>query len=260
MADEEVQNEPVAEEVVVAPVAEVVEAPIAEPIIDDSARVEKMPKWGWDRLHEETNKRQAEAAARAEAVKEAQTYREMLERIQRGEKADALPAAKADPAPDQARYQEDVRAEAASMRLREDSAKVLADGNAAFPDFADALTALTAVNATTDAFVADVLAVDRENAHVVFHKLAQDPGRAAVIARMDPRARIAELTRMSMAEAPKKTPVAPAEQPKPTRVSAAPAPRPAMDPTGAPNNDNWMSDDVTDEQFFAGFKAKFKIA
>ncbi len=102
--------------------------------------------------------------------------------------------------------------------------------------------------------LADLFAVDKANAHVIIDKLVKDPERAAALADMDPRRRIAEFTRMADAEkgkaAPTKEPAAPAAPA--TKVSKAPPPAPRVQPNTS-KTVVWYSDDASDEEFDKGF-------
>lgn len=191
--------------------------------------------------------------------------------------APAAPSARAPAGSDQDAHRAQVRAEAAAMRLYEDSLELRNRGMAAFgAGFTDTLRILEAVGATSnDEFVADVLAVDKANGHVILDRLAKDPERAVELAGMDSRRRVMELTRMAAsieqpaaAAAPKSDakPAAPAAPAAPA-VSKAPPPKPvhsptaaapAIDPTTAEGNDK-MDDKAWQDWFNSeGHKQLFK--
>jgi len=182
--------------------------------------------------------RRQERAAREAAEQRAADLQAIIDRLQAGgdpaaaAAAAARPAAPVAPTPGQrpADFDAAVKAQAAKDRLYEDTLVVRSAGEAKFPDFNQSLGILTAIGATNDDFVSDLLAVDKGAAHEIIDRLAKDPEKAASLVTMDSRRRIAELTRMADAikpEAPK-----PAEPAKPAApvVSRAPAPAPRMAP------------------------------
>jgi hypothetical protein len=202
------------------------------------------------RIAEEAEaKRQAIARAEA-AEKRATDAGALAERLQR-QPSSQTPQPSFEPAPQPQPSQADVQREAARMRLHEDTTEVLGKGMAQFgASFQQSLAILNAANVVNnDEFVADLIAVDRANAHVVLSNLAKEPERAASLAAMNPRQRIAELTRMSMA--PKETkPAAPG-------VSRAPAPAPHVAPSSS-NVKDWRQDDASDDDFDRGFSETMK--
>src|SRR6185312_11344868 len=120
------------------------------------------------------------------------------------------------------------------------------------PAFQGALTILNAANVVNnDEFVADLIAVDRANAHVMLERLAKEPERAAALASLSSRQRIAELTRMSL------QPPAKDEKPAPPGVSKAPAPPPYVAPSSS-HARNWRGDDASDDEFDRGFRDMMK--
>ena len=233
---------------------------VTEPVIEtEPALTETKPKqtpWYMARIAEEAAAKEREATARRAAEQRAADFEQMIKRMQAGEKP--APVAPARGEQDQERFQAAVRQEAQHIRLKEDSTAVLNAGMAQFPDFSDTLSILNSLRVTNDDFVMDLLAVDKTNAHVLLDKLAKNPERAAAFAKMDSRARTAELTRMAMVDQQPKTQTQQAGAPvtpKPAKVSAAPPPKPPINPV-ATNPNDWMSDEVSDEQFYAGFKNK----
>lgn len=217
------------------------------------------PKWAIDEIT-------SERARRREAEREAQEYKAMLDRLQRqGQQPPAgdSPAGQ-QPQPDARRqepdprtYEADVRAAAARMRLGEDTVDVRRKGEAEFPNFGETLRILNVMNFTADDVVADLIAVDKANAHKLLDKIAKDPERAGELAKMDPRTRVAEFTRMSMAEQQQQPPAKAPVAPKP--VSSAPPPKPAFDPAGSPGDPTDLMDDdnkLSDAEWRRRYKAK----
>lgn len=175
--------------------------------------------------------------------------RELAERLQAGD-------TKTSPPDNQRSQQVDpelVRREAQRQRFLEDVNDLKSKGLGQFGQaFNETINTLTATGAATDDFVADVMAVDKANAHILLATIAKDPERAVALAQMNSRQRIAELTRMTMAPAStndnKTTPTTPK-----TTVSRAPAPPPPLNPGGKKAVD-WRADDASDDEFDAGFR------
>jgi hypothetical protein len=234
-------DEPVAPEPdVIEPVAEVVHEPVAEILPEPEPVVEPKPEplhgnkgqtpWFQRVIAEVRQEKQQERTSREAAEQRVADLQAIIERMQADPNAapPAKPAERAAPASD---FQAAVKAQAAKDRLYEDTMTVRSAGEGEFPDFNQSLGILTAIGATSDDFVSDVLAVDKSGAHKILDKLAKDPEKAASLVGMDSRRRIAELTRM--ADAPK-TEVKPAvEAPKPAAVSRAPTPAPRLAPLAA---------------------------
>lgn len=239
----------------------VADAPIVEtPAVDAPAQTKK--PWFLDRISQESAKAQ-QASERATAAEARAAAAEALaQRLQAG-KADP---ANDDPAPRRSAPASGDRAaeiqhEAAKQRLYEDAVDVKNKGITQFgPAFGEALNILTAVGATSDDFVADVLAVDKTNAHVLLDKIAKDPEKAVALTQMNQRQRIAELTRMSVlttaAPAAKADPVVEAK-PAARTVSKAPPPPPRVDPSASKVVDGY-SDEASDEDFTAKFNERMK--
>lgn len=208
------------------------------------------PPWFLTRISEET-------AAKNNLARENAELRAALERAGNPPAATDPPAAR--PAPgNQQEFQTAVQREAQAIRLHEDTTAILNSGLAKFPDFNQSLNVLRAVGATNDDFVMDVLAVDRGKAHEIYHTLAQDPEKAAALAGMSSRNRIAELTRMTMpAAAPAADTKIDTKAPAPKQVSKAPPPPPAVDPSASKTKD-WRADDSSEEEFTRGFNERMK--
>ena len=222
--------------------------PAAKPVNPNS------PKWALDRISEESQRARAAEAELARERAGRQSAEELLRRMQAGGGATPptpTPALAATPAtPVTQPRQAEVAAEAARQRFMEDINDTVAKGLSQFGNdsFTGTVNTLTACGAT-DEFLADVLAVDKANAHTLFQKIAAEPERAATLARMPSRQRIAEITRMSIAQggtpaaAPANgapTPAAPAPG-----VSKAPDPAPAIQAgASAVTEKHWWDEDV----------------
>lgn len=213
--------------------------------------------WFLQRISEETSKRvqtETELAAERRRADEATA---LLARLQADPAAPAVPPAGRHPValdPSSPEFRQAVQQEAARDRFFEDTTAVKNAGLQKFgAAFENTLNILTAVGVTTDDVVADILAVDKANAHILIDKLGQDPEKASALARMNSRTRIAELTRMSMGTpaAVETKPAAPAVPAK--QVSRAPAPPPPVEPSASKVVD-WRTDDASDADFDAGFK------
>ena len=240
----------------------------AEPIVEPPpAPVEppKTPKWMLDRITEITAKKQ-EAERRAEAADRRAAEAEALaQRLQTNHnppspegRPNTNPVQLPPIPPNDPNFRNAVAQEAQRQRFYDDTVAVRSAGFAKFgPSFQESLQVLAAVNATTDDFIADVMATDKINAHVILEKIAKDPEKAVALANMDSRTRIAELTRMTMAQASQAEP-APAPKPAaPTKVSRAPAPPPPIEPSASKTID-WRSDEASDEEFTRGFEETMK--
>ena len=201
-------------------------------------------------------------AENARIRREAADARALAERLQRGNgPADPAIAPAPTPAPSQDQYQADVNRAAEMQRVMEDTVAIRNAGMIKFPDFQQTLNTLTALGVTSNLdIVMDILAVDRANAHVILDSLAKDPEKAASIAQMTPRSRIAELTRMTTVTtaAPAPKAVAQPAAPAPKTVSRAPAPAPAVEPSGSKPAPHWLSDENSEEQVTAGFNEMLK--
>lgn len=271
-----VQEESVAEETeVLEPIVEAAIEPAAEPVAEVESQPElelevPAPAPAKPEIHDERvfrkviaevrEEKRQERSLREAAEQRAADLQAILERMQAGDKPPE-PVVKPAAAPQGTDFKAAVRAQAAIERMYEDSRAVLATGQAKFADFDDSLAKLNDVNVMNDEFVADLLAVDKEGAHVIIDKLAKDLQRATSLAGMDSRRRIAELTRM--ADAPKTEPKPVVEAPKPTNtISRAPAPKPAVSPlSAAPDIDPTTpegNEKMSDRQFEKWYKDKYQ--
>lgn len=237
-----------------------------------------------NRINEETNRRVAESSAREAAERRASDAEAMLARMQGGQQPSQQPA-NGQPAPQPQRgqpanegeYQTHVMQAAqalnAAQTLTDVSTAMLNAGKTQFADFQQSVDLLRALGPLSpehaDNFVFDLAAVDKANAHIILDALAKDPEKAAQIVSMHPRARISELTRISMSlnggangansgggGAPA-NPVAAAAAAVPRKISNAPAPRPAVQPSAAPAVKTFGADEMSDEEFSAAWDKKY---
>ncbi len=225
----------------------------------------EVPKWAMDRIHEETNKRQQEAAARAQLERENREMREILARLQTGKPGEADPPARVEPKPavvPQQEFEAAVHREVDNRTMAQTRTDIINSGYAEFggPKFDEVANILKALNCTGDDFIADVTAVDRAGAHKLLSLIAADPENAARLSGLPSRSRIAELTRMAMTMEPKPAPVTPPTPPK-VVVSNAPRPKPKTDPVASNSNspDDLMDDSLSDDEWYARYRRVRKI-
>lgn len=225
--------------------------PAADPAVADPAPHGNKGKtpWWMNRINEETN-------AKRKLADENATLKKMLE-AKEPVVDPAAPAPRAAPA---ARSDEDinqlVEQRASQKRLYDDTSDIRDMGLKEFPDFGNTVQVLQALGATTDEFMADIVAVDKANAHKILDKLAKDPEKTASLVSMDPRRRTAELTRLSMAEGAKP---AAAAAPAVPAVAISKAPKPAASiaaAAGAAETDG-LGDEVDDATFSKNWDKKF---
>ena len=246
------------DEVVADPVA-VDPPPAPEPVADPiPAPVEpaKTP-WYMDRIAKEAARARENEERASAAEKRAQDAEALAARLRAQTGGEGVPAtAAATPAAETAaQRQAAIRQEAQTQRFYEDTLEVRRRGEAEFgPKFGEALNILGALGATTDDFIADVLAIDKSNAHALLDKLAKDPERAASLTSMTSRQRIAELTRMSITKTDDAgTSASAVVAPAPKTTSKAPPPAPVVTPSASKVID-WRTDEASDDEFDAGFK------
>ena len=213
--------------------------------------------WYLERISQESARAQDAAAKLAAAERRAADAEALAERLRAGNDQPQRQEPQ-QRAPETDRQAEINRA-ASAQRLAEDSMEVRNRGISEYgASFVESLGILQAVGAVTDDFVADVLAVDKSNAHKIFDQIAKDPERAATLAAMSSRQRIAELTRMSVASTAPKVEPAPTTATTPSKtVSKAPAPAPRIEPAASQIVD-WRSDKASDAEFDAGFNEMMK--
>ena len=231
------------------PVASVDPPANPDPAPQDAPRKDH---WALRRISEESEKaRQAQ-----EALRDAQR------RLSEAEAALARQSAGKDPpAPTpvpQADRKAEVRAEAARQRYLEDIGEVRSKaiqqfGASGFRDMLDSLNA-TGVN---DEFLADVLAIDKANAHVILDEIAKNPEQAVNLAGMTSRQRIAELAKMNAKPAAAPTAPAASALAPARKVSAAPAPAPKVTPSAAPSAKDGYADDASDAEFDKQFNERW---
>jgi hypothetical protein len=244
------------------PPAETLPDPAVEPPTEPAqpAAPAKTP-WFLERISAESGRaRQAEERAAA-AERRASEAEALAQRLQAG---NAQPPVQQTPPRTDAPPQDlrgEIQREATAQRLYEDSVELRNKGLGQFgAAFGDTIRILQSVGATTDDFISDAMAVDKANAHSLLHTIAQDPERALALANMNSRQRIAELTRMTVANAAaEKTdpPLAPTKAPPAKTVSKAPAPPPPVEPSASKVVD-WRSDAASDADFDAGFQEMLK--
>lgn len=242
---------------------------ITDPAPEPSARerrmipIEVMTR----RVEEETGRRHA-AEQRAEAAeRRGSEFEALAQRLQqRAPAADGStpPSRASEPPPAQtdAARRSEIQAEAQRQRFYEDTVTIRNKGLAELgPAFGESLNILGALGATTDDFIADAMAVGGvDKTHQLLAQVAKDPEKAVALAQMTSRQRIAELTRMTMAE-PKPAPTAPtasalataAAPAAPARqASRAPAPAPRIDATTTRQLPRY-ADELSDAEFSAQF-------
>lgn len=262
------------------PAAEPVE-PVAEPVLTadtvvDSAVIEpepepvavpapkaEAPKWALERIGEETTRRLEETAKREQAEARANALEEITRRLQAGEPktGEPLPARPAAPAADQSAVQQ----EAARQLFERDAQSVSEAGVKTYgPRWDVAIKSLNLYGANSTEFVSNVMEIDQAKAHEIMFQLAQDGDLAVRLTRMTPTKRIAEITRMVMAQAApadlKPADSKPAAEVKPA-ISRAPAPKPAIAPHAAAPEVNPETaegnEKMSDKQWEEWYKGKY---
>ena len=156
------------------------------------------------------------------------------------------------PASDETRRAE-IQREAQRQRFIEDTVEVRNRGYAQFGGaWNETLNILNSLGATSDEFVADVMAVDKAAAHEIFATLSKDPEKLTNLTSMNSRQRIAEITRLTMAS---KASPAPTPAPAPKITSKAPPPPPPIEPSSSKPKEpgHWRTDAASDEEFHRGF-------
>jgi hypothetical protein len=193
-------------------------------------------------------------AQNAELARKAQEAQALAERLARGQQPDPAapraPVAPVAPAITPAPATDDAVNQRARFLILQDKIGTMLTagqnefGAAKWNDTVKALQAVGWDGEQSYQFTAEALAVSPDNAHAVLHTLAQDPTKALSLVGMDPARRIAELTRIAMAAAPKTADPKPADPAAvaaaaaaaagaklSTKVSKAPAPAPVLDPS-----------------------------
>ena len=247
------------DEAIVETPAAVDPAPAAEPVVEPapaSAEPAKSP-WYMDRIAKESARARENEERATAAEKRAQDAEALGARLRVGAGGEGVAAATSAAAPiveSEAQRRAAIQQEAQTQRFFEDTLEVRHRGEAAFgAKFTEALNILGALGATSNDFIADVLAIDKSSAHAMLERLAKDPEKAASLTGMTSRQRIAELTRMSLANEKPAAVAEPAPSTAPKTTSKAPPPAPVVQPS-ASKTVNWRTDEASDEEFDAGFK------
>lgn len=263
------------EEVAVEPVAAVEPVPTPEPIAEPELALEptptpeptrpEVPRWTLERIGEETSKRQTAEEKARQAEERANSLEEIIKRMQ----ADPKPADPATVTRQETRQAVDQSAidRAAQAQLfQRDLQNVSDSGIKAYgAKWTDAVNALNAFGANTPEFVSSVMDVDQFKTHEIMFQIAQDGEQAVRLAKMTPNRRIAEITRMVMADVKSQKAaddnVPPASKTVTPAVSRAPTPKPAIAPhVAAPEVDPMTpegNDKISDAQFEQWYKSKY---
>jgi hypothetical protein len=242
-----------------------------EPQPAQRAEPAKKP-WYLERIAQESERARRAEERSQKAEREATEAQSLLSRMQHGsvgmdgrpvppqaqQQPNHQPVIPPQPGPNADR-QAEINQAASTQRLYEDSLEVRNRGLSKFgASFEEKLAILTAIGATSDDFIGDVLAVDKYEAHVLLDQIAKEPEKAVTLVRMNSKQRIAELTRMSMANKPAATTTTERPAPKPTtKVSKVPAPSPPLQ-QGATKVVDGYADNATDAQFTAKFNERMK--
>ena len=232
--------------------------PAADPAPEPTpAPTGEPPKWALQRIQEEASARRA-AEARAAAAEA------MLAR--------ANPAAPASaPQPPQPQNPQPlpaaVHAQAEQIVLDQAREDIMNAGSAEFgaARMNEIASIARACNATGNDFIADLVALNRGEAHKTLALLAKEPAELTRLANMNSRQRIAELAKMSVRNAAPAPAPAPAADPAPAKpaapapkgISKAPPPAPPIAPTGTREVTDWRSDDASEDEFTKGFNETF---
>lgn len=235
------------------PPAPIAGDPPPAPVTADSPAPARTP-WWMTRLAEEGDKVKAERTAREAVERERDELKARLNGAPPAQAPAAPPARQPGQSADD--FNAAVRREVDQRELYANTTAILQRGSEKFQDFAQTLSTAQALKLTDDEVVLDLLAADRDNAHVILDDLAKNPEKAVALVKMPSRQRIAEFVRMSTALAPK----APAAAAPPAlAVSRAPKPAPALAPVGDGGGDDpLVSDAGSDDDFSAAWDRKYK--
>lgn len=233
-----------------ADAAAVVEAPAAEGAASEGdAEPKNKNPWFMKRIAEESAGKQQALERAAAAERRAAAAEALAEQLQRDKNPDQKPPPRTEPRNDND-MEARINARAAQQRLMEDSQEIRNRGIREFGgDFEQSVRMLQAANAVTDDFVADVIGVDKQSAHVILHRLGKDPDKVAALVDMPRVQRIAELVRMNMEKPSDADPKTNTTTPRTT--SRAPAPPPAINSSNKTTKD-WRNAD-SDEEFSKGW-------
>jgi hypothetical protein len=200
------------------------------------------------------NQKDQENAALKKRLADAEA---LADRLQREKNPEQRQETRAEARNDNNR-QAEINAAAAQQRLMEDSAEIRNRGIKEFgAEFEQSVRMLQALNAVTDEFVADVIGAGKDTAHAMIYRLGRDPDKVETLVAMNPRQRIAELARMTIAmeNQPEGGKTA-ATTPAGTKTSRAPAPPPAIASNNKTTKD-WRTAD-SDKEFSDGYDAYMK--
>ena len=153
-------------------------------------------------------------------------------------------------------YRAAVKRDAEAQRFYENTLEVknrgLTEYGQGFNQTLNILGSLATDAPTFNAFISDVLVVDKDKAHEILTEIARDPERAVVLCDMNSGQRIRELTKMSLAKDSKpvaEVEVKPAAKAAPAKtVSKAPAPPPPLASGGTKTLAKY-ADELTDAEF-----------
>ena len=212
------------------------------------------PKWAMDEITAQRAARRAAEEAAAAKDREIENLRQLAERAGTGK--DGKPADAVSPQRTQYGSKDEFDRAVEQAATQREFAKSTQDifdaGIKDYQDFQESLNIMTAVGATSDEFAADLVAVDKANAHKIIHELAQTPEVSKRLAAMSSRQRVAELTKMSlkMQEGAGKGGA--------RQVSRAAAPLRALEGS-AGTDDNDLGDNVSDDVWSARFDKKYGL-
>ena len=214
------------------------------------------PKWAMDEITTQRAARRAAEEATAAKDREIENLRQMVERSAKdGTGAATTTTTGAPQRTNFANKEEFDRAVETAAQQREfarSTQDVFDAGIKDFEDFQESLNIMTAVGATSDEFAADLVAVDKTNAHKIIHELAQTPELSKRLVAMSSRQRVAELTKMSMKLSE------PGAKAGVRQVSRAAAPLRALEGS-AGTDENDFGDNVPDDVWSSRFDKKFGL-
>jgi hypothetical protein len=213
------------------------------------------PKWAMDEITAQRAARRAAEEAAAAKDREIENLRQLAERAGTPGAKEGI-AAPGTPQRTQYGSKEEfdraVEVAATQREFAKSTQDIFDAGIKDFQDFQESLNIMTAVGATSDEFAADLVAVDKANAHKIIHELAQTPELSKRLAAMSSRQRVAELTKMSL-KMQEDTGKGGTRQ-----VSRAAAPLRALEGSaGSDTND--LGDNVPDDVWSARFDKKYGL-
>ncbi len=216
------------------------------------------PKWAMEEIANQRARVREKEEALAAKDREIENLRQMAERAGSGAADTKGGAAPGTPRRTEFGSKDEfdraVREEAAQREFAKATQDIFDAGLAAYSDdFNDALKVTNGLGVTSDnEFVADLVAVDKPNAHKIINELSQTPEVAKRLLAMSSRQRVAELTKMSlkMQEG--------AGKGSTRQVSRAAAPLRALEGS-AGTDDNDLGDNVPDDVWSARFDKKYGL-